>query len=168
MSDKPLDQATIDALLRNKRGKGRGAKSPEPGVGTPPVPAAAPPAERPSEPPEAEAPHDGRPAASAPAGAARAAAHGADMRQEVSEAISEIPVEIAVVLGDLELPIGEVLKLQPGSIVQLEAQADLPVEIRLRGRTVARAQIVVLEDTYGLRIVENLVATPDFPSTPRP
>jgi flagellar motor switch protein FliN/FliY len=72
-------------------------------------------------------------------------------------------VEIAVVLGDLEMPIAEILRLKPGSVVQLDTWIDAPVEIRMRGRTVARAQIVTLEDTYALRIVENLIAAPDFP-----
>ncbi len=75
-----------------------------------------------------------------------------------------MPVEIAVVLGDLEMPIAEILRMKPGSVVQLDTWIDAPVEIRMRGRTVARAQIVTLEDTYALRIVENLIAAPDFRS----
>jgi flagellar motor switch protein FliN/FliY len=137
VDDKLLSQEAIDALLRAAR----------------PAPAGPPPAasraEATAPPPEPAAPP---PAAPAPAG-----------RAALEAAVARIPVELAVVLGDLELTVGEVLRLRPGSVLGLETLCDAPVDIRIHGRTVARAEVVVLEDTYGLRIVENLVAGPGGP-----
>jgi flagellar motor switch protein FliN/FliY len=155
VDDKPLDQDAIDALLR-ATGRPAGARggAARPGRGTPP----APPPPAPARPGASD--EDGG-TASVPRPAAPRA--GAASPGDVYATLAQVPVEIAVVLGGLEMPISEVLKLKPGSVVQLDTRVDAPVEIRMRGRTVARAQIVTLEDSYALRIVENLIAAPDFP-----
>lgn len=156
MDDKPLDQDAIDALLKTT---GKAGRPPRAAAGRKGGNAPAEPVGKPVSPEDEANPEAAVPPVSMPALGARRPASPRD----VYASISQVPVEIAVVLGDLELPISEILKLKPGSVMQLDAWVDAPVEIRMRGRTVARAQIVTLEDTYALRIVENLVAAPDFP-----
>lgn len=157
MDDKPLDQEAIDMLLHTTGKGARPARGPgKRGGGSPAEPPRPPRRTARGEPAD-----DGARAGSA--GPPNTQPGSGPSPREVYQSIAQVPVEIAVVLGDLELPISEVLRLKPGSVVQLDAWIDAPVEIRMRGRTVARAQIVTLEDTYALRIVENLIAAPDFP-----
>jgi flagellar motor switch protein FliN len=155
--DKPLDQAAIDALLKTTGKSGRPSRGSSRKGGAPAQPPTPPILPDTGGPGGGDGDDEGE-GGLTPLPRARAASPG-----EVYATIAQVPVEIAVVLGDLEMPIAEVLKLKPGSVVQLDAWVDAPVEIRMRGRTVARAQIVTLEDTYALRIVENLIAAPDFP-----
>jgi flagellar motor switch protein FliN/FliY len=65
-----------------------------------------------------------------------------------------VEVALDVKLGDVVMPIGEVLQLQPGSIVKLGAALNEPVQIFLNGALVARGEIAALDDHFAVRILE--------------
>ena len=70
------------------------------------------------------------------------------------EFLSSIEVEAAAELGRAELTIGEVLGLRPGSVVQLNKMLGEPAELMVKDKLIARGEVVVVEDRFGLRITE--------------
>ncbi|MGO0121723.1 flagellar motor switch phosphatase FliY [Desulfothermobacter acidiphilus] len=68
------------------------------------------------------------------------------------ELILDIPLKVSVVLGRTRRPIKEILGMGPGSIVELEALVDEPVEVLVNGVLVARGEVVVVEENFGVRI----------------
>jgi flagellar motor switch protein FliN/FliY len=83
------------------------------------------------------------------AGAAPAA--GADLSR-----LSEIPMELSVEIGRTHMTVGETLELHVGSVVQLERQAGDAVDLLVNGSPIARGEVVVTDEQYGLRIIEIL------------
>ncbi|MFP4499698.1 MAG: FliM/FliN family flagellar motor switch protein [Candidatus Hydrogenedentota bacterium] len=57
-------------------------------------------------------------------------------------------------LGSVDLPIGEILSLGPGSIVEVGHLIDEPVELLINDRLIARGDVVVVDEKFGLRITE--------------
>jgi flagellar motor switch protein FliN/FliY len=68
----------------------------------------------------------------------------------------DVPVGLTVELGSCHLPMRDVLNLNVGSIVQLDKLADAPVELRVNNRLIARGEVVVLENRFGIKITELL------------
>jgi flagellar motor switch protein FliN/FliY len=66
----------------------------------------------------------------------------------------DIPVEVSVELGCCQLPMREVLQLKPGSIVQLDKVADAPVDLYVNDKLVARGEVVVVDDRFGIKVTE--------------
>ena len=73
------------------------------------------------------------------------------------EFLSSIEVEVVAELGRAELTIGEVLGLRAGSVVQLNKMLGEPAELMVKDRLIARGEVVVVEDRFGLRITEVVV-----------
>lgn len=73
--------------------------------------------------------------------------------------VLDVPVSLSIELGTCQLPMREVLQLNPGSVVQLDKAADAPVEMSVNGKLIARGEVVVIEDRFGLKITEVLGAT---------
>jgi flagellar motor switch protein FliN/FliY len=70
----------------------------------------------------------------------------------------DVPVQLTVELGSCQLPMKDVLQLNVGSVVQLDKVADAPVDLHVNQKLVARGEVVVVENRFGLKITE-LVAT---------
>jgi flagellar motor switch protein FliN len=66
----------------------------------------------------------------------------------------DVPVRLTVELGSCQLPMRDVLQLQAGSVVQLDKVADAPVELRVNDKLVARGEVVVVENRFGIKITE--------------
>lgn len=64
----------------------------------------------------------------------------------------EIPVSVEV--GRTQMSLEDVLNLVPGSIVALDKKAEEPVDLRVNGKLVARGEVVLVDDSYGLRITQ--------------
>ena len=62
----------------------------------------------------------------------------------------DVPVEVSVQLGSCQLPMREVLNLTTGSIVQLDKVADAPVDLHVNNKLVARGEVVVVENRFGI------------------
>jgi flagellar motor switch protein FliN/FliY len=74
--------------------------------------------------------------------------------------VLDVPVSLTIELGSCQLPMREVLQLSVGSVVQLEKPADAPVELSVNGKLIARGEVVVIEDRYGVKITEVMGAGP--------
>lgn len=70
--------------------------------------------------------------------------------------LMDIPLEISVELGRVRMLVREVVELGAGSIVEIEKAAGEPVDVMVNGRLVARGEVVVIEDNFGVRITEIL------------
>ena len=68
--------------------------------------------------------------------------------------VMDVPVSLTIELGSCQLPMKEVLQLNIGSVVQLDKPADAPVELSVNGKLIARGEVVVVEDRFGLKITE--------------
>jgi flagellar motor switch protein FliN/FliY len=66
----------------------------------------------------------------------------------------DVPVGVTVQLGSAQLSMREVLHLNSGSVVQLDKLADAPVELLVNDKLVARGEVVVLENKFGIKITE--------------
>jgi flagellar motor switch protein FliN/FliY len=74
--------------------------------------------------------------------------------------VLDVPVSLTIELGSCQLPMKEVLQLNVGSVVQLDKPADAPVELSINGKLIARGEVVVVEDRFGIKITEVIGATP--------
>ena len=72
--------------------------------------------------------------------------------------LHDVPVELAVEIGRTTMTIRETLELAPGAIVSLNRLAGEPVDLLVNGRPLARGEVVVIDEEFGLRITE--VTTP--------
>lgn len=70
------------------------------------------------------------------------------------ELILDIPLEITVELGRTRMLIGELLKLGQGSVVELSKLAGETLEILANQRLIAKGEVVVINEKYGIRITE--------------
>jgi len=68
--------------------------------------------------------------------------------------VLDVPVSLTIELGSCQLPMKEVLQLNVGSVVQLDKSADAPVELSVNGKLIARGEVVVVEDRFGVKITE--------------
>jgi flagellar motor switch protein FliN/FliY len=70
------------------------------------------------------------------------------------ELFLDVPVGVTVELGACQMPMSDVLQLNVGSVVQLDKSADAPVEILINNKLVARGEVVVVENRFGIKITE--------------
>jgi flagellar motor switch protein FliN/FliY len=68
--------------------------------------------------------------------------------------VLDVPVSLTIELGSCQLPMKEVLQLNIGSVVQLDKPADAPVELSINGKLIARGEVVVVEDRFGVKITD--------------
>ncbi|NGO37899.1 flagellar motor switch protein FliN [Limisphaera ngatamarikiensis] len=73
--------------------------------------------------------------------------------------VLDVPVNLSIELGSCQLPMREVLQLQVGSVVQLDKPADAPVDLLVNGKLIARGEVVVIEDRFGVKITEVIGGT---------
>jgi flagellar motor switch protein FliN/FliY len=68
--------------------------------------------------------------------------------------LTDVSVELAVEVGRTHMSLGEAMALGPGSVVTLDRLADKPVDLLINGRSIARGEVVVIDEQFGLRITE--------------
>ena len=74
--------------------------------------------------------------------------------------VLDVPVSLTIELGSCQLPMKEVLQLNIGSVVQLDKQADAPVELSINGKLIEHGEVVVIEDRFGVKITEVIGGSP--------
>jgi len=74
--------------------------------------------------------------------------------------VMDVPVEVTVELGRRRVRIGEVLRLGPGSVLELSKSNGEPLDIYVNDRLIARGEAVVVGERYGVRLTEVLVVEP--------
>jgi flagellar motor switch protein FliN len=70
------------------------------------------------------------------------------------DVILDIQLEVTARLGHVEMPIQDILNLGPGSIIEVGHAVDEPVELLVNDKLIARGDIVVVDEKFGLRITE--------------
>jgi flagellar motor switch protein FliN len=72
--------------------------------------------------------------------------------------ILDVPLQITVELGQCRKPIKEILDLNIGSIITLDKLPGEPVDVVVNGKTVAKGEVIVIDDNYGIRVTEVLTS----------
>lgn len=70
------------------------------------------------------------------------------------EAVFDVPVRISVVLGRTKMPVSELLRLDTGTVIELDRQVGEAVEIFVNDRLVARGEIVLVDSKLGVTMTE--------------
>jgi flagellar motor switch protein FliN/FliY len=68
------------------------------------------------------------------------------------DSLRDVPITITARLGHTILPIGDILKLGPGSVIELEEAVGQPIELTVRGVPFATGEVVVVDDHFAIRI----------------
>jgi flagellar motor switch protein FliN/FliY len=76
--------------------------------------------------------------------------------EESLEILMDIPLQISVELGRVKMVVKDVVELGSGSIIEIDKAAGEPVDVLVNGKVVARGEVVVIEDNFGVRITEIL------------
>jgi flagellar motor switch protein FliN/FliY len=86
----------------------------------------------------------------------------ADLRR-----LSDVPIDLTVEIGRTRLTVGETLELRQGSILTLNRMAGEPVDLLVNGTPIARGEVVVIDEQFGVRITD-VVGQPPTAATPPP
>ncbi len=68
--------------------------------------------------------------------------------------IMDVPLEVTVELGRTSKSIKEILDFSPGTIIELEKLAGEPIDVLVNGKFVAKGEVVVIEESFGIRVTE--------------
>ncbi len=74
--------------------------------------------------------------------------------QENIGLIMDVPLEVTVELGRTTKSISEILNFAPGTIIELDRIAGEPIDVLVNGKFVARGEVVVIEESFGIRVTE--------------
>jgi len=85
--------------------------------------------------------------------AAAATSEGASAHDAMA-LLRDVEVELTLEIGRRRMKIADVVRLAPGSMVELDKQAGEPLELLVNGRLIGRGEAVVVGDRYGIRITE--------------
>ena len=75
-------------------------------------------------------------------------------QQENIELIMDVPLEVTVELGRTNKSIKEILEFSPGTIIELNKIAGEPIDVLVNGKFVAKGEVVVIEENFGIRVTE--------------
>ncbi len=75
-------------------------------------------------------------------------------QQENIDLIMDVPLEVTVELGRTNKSIKEILEFSPGTIIELNKLAGEPVDVLVNGKFVAKGEVVVIEESFGIRVTE--------------
>lgn len=96
----------------------------------------------------------GTSAANAAAGASRAGMSTMMAGGENLDLVLDIRMLATARLGRVEMPLGDILNLGPGSILEIAHLVDEPIELLINDKLIARGDVVVVDEKFGLRITE--------------
>lgn len=65
-----------------------------------------------------------------------------------------IPVQLTLEVDSVEIMLGELLDLNPGEVLPLDKKLGEPLDVKVNGQLLARAEVVVVEGRYGLRLID--------------
>ena len=74
--------------------------------------------------------------------------------QENISLIKDVPLEVTVELGRTSKAISDILEFAPGTIIELDKIAGEPVDVLVNGKLVAKGEVVVIEENFGVRVTE--------------
>lgn len=74
------------------------------------------------------------------------------------EAVFDVPVQVSAVLGRAKMDVGNLLKLGPGTVLELDRKVGEAIDIYVNNRLVARGEVVLVEDKLGVTMTEIIKA----------
>jgi flagellar motor switch protein FliN len=74
------------------------------------------------------------------------------------EAVFDVPVQVSAVLGRARMEIGNLLKLGPGTVLELDRKVGEAIDIYVNNRLVARGEVVLVEEKLGVTMTEIIKA----------
>jgi len=74
------------------------------------------------------------------------------------EAVFDVPVQVSAVLGRSRMDVGDLLKLGPGTVLELDRKVGEAIDIYVNNRLVARGEVVLVEDKLGVTMTEVIKA----------
>ena len=74
--------------------------------------------------------------------------------QENMNLIMDVPLEVTVELGRTRKNISDILDFAPGTIIELDKIAGEPIDVLVNGKFVAKGEVVVIEESFGIRVTE--------------
>lgn len=80
--------------------------------------------------------------------------------EEEREAIFDVPVKITAVVGDVKMPVRELVKLGRGAVVSLNKKLGSAIDIYANGRLIARGEITIIEDDNIAVTMTDIMSTP--------
>jgi flagellar motor switch protein FliN/FliY len=78
----------------------------------------------------------------------------AQMRANGLELLRDVEMEVTVELGRTRMTVRELLSLSPGAVVELDRAAGSPADLLVNGTLIARGEVVVVDEDFGIRITE--------------
>lgn len=87
-------------------------------------------------------------------GRSEATARGSEPDTRNLDLLLDIRVPVSVEVGGTRMSLEQILALGPGSVVRLDKRADEPVDLYVHGKLIARGEVVMVDDCYGLRITK--------------
>ena len=82
------------------------------------------------------------------------------MEDKTLDLVLDVKVRVTVQLGSCQLPMREVLELAPGAVIQLSQHASDPVGLYVNEKLIAYGEVVVVEDSFGIKITELVGSKP--------
>jgi flagellar motor switch protein FliN/FliY len=74
------------------------------------------------------------------------------------EAVFDVPVQVSAVLGRARMDVGDLLRLGPGAVLELDRKVGEAIDIYINNRLVARGEVVLVEDKLGVTMTEIIKA----------
>ena len=68
--------------------------------------------------------------------------------------VLDIPLELSVEFGKVKIVINDLIQLGQGSIIELNKSVGDPLEIYINGKLIARGEVVVVDDKFGIRVTD--------------
>ncbi|MGE0752477.1 MAG: flagellar motor switch protein FliN [Variibacter sp.] len=70
------------------------------------------------------------------------------------EAVFDVPVQVSAILGRTRMDVGQLLKLGPGTVLELDRKVGEAIDIYVNDRLVARGEVVLVEEKLGVTMTE--------------
>jgi len=86
--------------------------------------------------------------------AAKAGTSARAARRDFTQMMRRIPVTLTLEVGSARITLQELARLEPNSVVELDALAGDPLVIKVNGTPIGRAEVVVSGENYGLRVLD--------------
>jgi len=84
-----------------------------------------------------------------------------NLEEKTLDVVLDVKVKVTVQLGSCQLPMREVLELAAGTVIQLNQHASDPVGLYVNDKLIAYGEVVVVEDSFGIKITELVGAKPE-------
>ena len=72
------------------------------------------------------------------------------------EAVYDVPVKVKAVLGGARIPIGELVRMRAGAVVELDRKVGEPVDVFVNDRLIARGELVLIDGLLGVTLTETV------------